>query len=78
MKCYFLINGRSQGMAFNIITSRAGAALSPFVKILDHVHPSMPFFMMSFTTLIGFAFSAALSETGGKPTRETFEDIHND
>jgi len=66
---------RTQGMGFNIITSRAGAAVSPFVKILDHVHPSLPFFLIAFTTIITFIFCLFLPETMGKPTRETFDDL---
>jgi len=66
---------RTQGMGFNIITSRTGAALSPFVKLLEHIHPSVPFFLMTVTTFITVIFCLFLPETLGKPTREKFEDL---
>ena len=65
-------------MGFNIITSRTGAALSPFVKILDQIHPCVPFFIMAITSVVAFLLCFLLPETLGKPTRETFEDLDQD
>lgn len=69
---------RSQGMGLKIVASRAGAAVSPFVKLLEHYHPSFPYFFMTVTTAISLLFCCFLPETNKKPTREQFHDILND
>ena len=65
-------------MGLNIVTSRTGAAVSPFIKILDQIHPSAPFILMAATLVISVVLCLLLPETLGKPTREAFDDMLND
>ena len=66
---------RTQSMGINIITSRAGAATSPFIKVLDQLHPSTPFATVALTSFIAALCSLTLPETLSKPTRETLGDF---
>jgi len=66
---------RSQGMGINIITSRAGAATSPFIKVLDSLHPAAPFGLLTVTSIIASLCILVLPETLNKPTRETMADM---
>ena len=71
---YYLVF-RTQGMGINIITSRAGAATSPFIKVLDQLHPSTPFATVALTSFIAALCSLMLPETLNKPTKETLDDF---
>ena len=62
-------------MSINIITSRVGAATSPFIKTLDMIHPSAPFILLATTSLLASAVCLVLPRTLGKPTREILEDF---
>lgn len=66
---------RTQGMALNIVTSRLGAAVSPFIKILDQFHPAGSFLLMTATSVIATFLCVALPETLNQPTRETLDDM---
>ena len=66
---------RTQGMAINIVTSRAGAACSPFINILNEFHPAGSFIFMTITSIISTVLCATLPETLNQPTRETLEDM---
>eukprot|EP00111_Clytia_hemisphaerica_P008652 TCONS_00025298-protein len=69
---------RTQGMGINIVTSRAGAATSPFIKLLNRIHPAAPFGLMTTTCFISMLLAFVLPETFRKPTRETLDDIYQD
>lgn len=62
-------------MGICVVTSRAGAAVSPFIKILDKIHPAAPFIFMAATSILSGFFSFALPETLRQPTREKIEDM---
>ena len=66
---------RTQGMAINIVTSRAGAACSPFINQLDQLHPAGPFILMTITSVMATIVCAILPETLNTPTRETLNDM---
>ena len=65
-------------MGINIVASRAGAAASPFIKILNNIHPSAPFGVMAVLCFISAIMCLLLPETLNKPTRETLDDMLND
>lgn len=69
---------RTQGMGINIVTSRLGAATSPFIKILDQFHPSAPFLLMSLCGMVATALCFTLPETKDRQTRETLGDMLED
>jgi len=69
---------RTQGMGINIVTSRAGAATSPFIKVLDSLHPAAPFGLLTVTSIIASLCILMLPETLNKPTRETMADMLQD
>lgn len=77
-KFYMFSLYRTQGLAFNIVTSRLGAAISPFINNLDLIHPSLPFLVITIVTSLALFLCVFLPETLGKPTRERFEDIFDD
>lgn len=62
-------------MGINIITSRAGAATSPFIKLLDKLHPAAPFATVGITSLLATLCSLTLPETLNQATRETLDDF---
>ncbi|XP_057313743.1 solute carrier family 22 member 15-like [Hydractinia symbiolongicarpus] len=66
---------RTQGMGINIVTSRIGAATSPFIKVLDQFHVAAPFALMVVCAVIATLLALTLPETLGKPTRETLDDM---
>jgi len=45
---------------------------------LDLVHPALPFLVIALSTALAILLCSCLPETLGKPTRETFDDIHED
>ncbi|XP_057313741.1 solute carrier family 22 member 15-like [Hydractinia symbiolongicarpus] len=69
---------RTQGMGINIVTSRIGAATSPFIKILDQFHVAAPFALMVVCAVTATLLALTLPETLGKPTRETLDDMISD
>ncbi|XP_057313742.1 solute carrier family 22 member 15-like [Hydractinia symbiolongicarpus] len=69
---------RTQGMGINIVTSRIGAATSPFIKVLDQFHVAAPFALMVVCAVIATLLALTLPETLGKPTRETLDDMIGD
>jgi len=75
LKISFNFHFRTQGMSINIVTSRIGAATSPFIKLLNKIHPAAPFVLMSAMSFGAFMISVALPETYKRPTRETLEDM---
>ena len=62
-------------MGINIVTSRIGAATSPFIKLLDRIHPAAPYVLLSITCLLSGLLSLLLPKTFKKPTRETLDDV---
>lgn len=62
-------------MGINIVTSRIGAATSPFIKLLDRIHPAAPYGLLSSTCLLAGLLSLLLPKTFKKPTRETLDDV---
>lgn len=66
---------RTQGMAIMVVTSRLGAALSPFIKLLYTFHPSAPFGLMTFTSITATLLCLTLTETANQKTRETLDDM---
>lgn len=66
---------RTQGMAIMIVTSRIGAAMSPFIKLLYKLHPSAPFTLMTATSAVATLLCVTLSETVNQKTRETLEEM---
>ena len=67
---------KTQGMTVNIITSRTGAAIAPFiVSVLQGMYPPLPFIVMSGTGFVATACGLVLSETNKKPSRETYPDF---
>ena len=68
-------NIRAEGIGFLQITSRVGAASSPWIaKGLKALHGAAPFIVMGTLALIASIVCLILPETNGKPIKDTIED----
>lgn len=77
----FPTSHRAEGMGFLQITSRVGAASSPWVaKGLRTLHKTLPFVVMGSLALVAAGFLSFLPETKGRETDElsTSVDVSNE